>query len=177
MAVRVARVSDVEAMQAIYAPIVRDTAISFEAEPPTVAEMGGRVVETLKSHPWLVFDSDGIAGYAYAARHQERAAYRWSVNVTVYVAENQRGRGVGKALYAELFDILRRQGFQSAFAGITLPNPGSVALHEAMAFEPLGVYRDVGFKLGAWRDVGWWRLSLNDAGAQPAEPIPFGRMA
>jgi L-amino acid N-acyltransferase YncA len=175
--VRTARSDDAAAIQAIYAPIVRDTAISFEAEPPTVAQMAGRIETTLATHPWLVAEAHGVvAGYAYAGAHQAREAYRWSANVTVYVAEGRRRSGVGQALYAELIDILKRQGLRSAFAGIALPNPGSVALHEAMGFEPLGVYRDVGFKLGRWRDVGWWRLGLNEAPGNPGEPIPFGEL-
>src|SRR5206468_969398 len=144
--VRTASAADSVAIAAIYAPIVRNTAISFETDPPSATEMAGRIAATLASHPWLVAEADGaVAGYAYAAAHQARAAYRWSANVTVYVAEGRRRSGVGQALYAELIDILKRQGLRSAFAGIALPNPASVALHEALGFEPLGVYRDVGF--------------------------------
>jgi phosphinothricin acetyltransferase len=173
---RVAEPHDAPAIAAIYAPIVRDTAISFEVEPPSPAEMATRIEATLVSHPWLVAVRDGaVAGYAYAGAHQQRAAYRWSANVTVYVAADARGGGVGRRLYAALIAILRQQGFRSAFAGITLPNPASVGLHEAVGFSPLGVYRDVGFKLGAWRDVGWWRLGLSDDQGAPAEPAPFAR--
>ncbi len=176
--IRIARPADAAAITAIYAPIVRDTAISFETEPPAVPEMAARVTATLEDYPWLVATSGGdFAGYAYAGRHRARAAYRWSVDVTVYVAEAARRSGVGTALYRELMAILRRQGFRAAFAGIALPNPASVALHEAVGFEPVGIYRDVGFKLGRWRDVGWWRLALDDGPGPPAEPVPFSRLA
>jgi L-amino acid N-acyltransferase YncA len=173
VAVRVARVQDAEAVAAIYAPIVRDTFISFETEAPDAAEMARRIGATLATHPWLVAqDASGeVLGYAYASKHQERGAYRWSVNVTAYLAESARGQGLGRRLYSVLLPLLRRQGFRSAFAGIALPNGASVGLHEAMGFEALGVYRDVGFKLGAWRDVGWWRLALSQDDGPPAEPV------
>ncbi len=108
----------------------------------------------------------------YASRHRERAAYRWSVDVTAYVREDARGRGVGKRLYTRLFEALSRLGYHQAFAGIALPNAASVALHEAVGFAPLGIYRDVGFKLGAWHDVGWWQRALREPGP-PVEPIAF----
>jgi L-amino acid N-acyltransferase YncA len=173
--IRVAAAADAPRIAQIYAPIVRDTFISFETEPPDAAEIARRIAATLPTHPWLVAEhlDTGVIGYAYASRHQERAAYRWSANVTVYLDEAARGRGLGRRLYAVLVDLLRRQGFRSLFAGIALPNPASVALHEAVGFEPLGVYRDVGFKLGAWRDVGWWRLGLADGDGAAAEPVAF----
>jgi len=172
--VRVAERQDAGAVAAIYAPIVREKAISFETDPPTPDIMADRIETTLQRYPWLVATGDGdVVGYAYGSEHQQRAAYRWSVNVTVYVAENAHGRGVGRELYATLIDILRAQGFRSAFAGIALPNAASVALHEAVGFEPLGVYRDVGFKFGAWHDVGYWRLGLTARGGIPDEPIAF----
>ena len=169
--IRVATVDDAAQVLAIYAPIVEH--ISFEVEPPDVAEMGRRIAAVLAGHPWLVFeDADGVAGYAHAGAHKARPAYRWSVDVTIYNAERSRRRGVGRALYHELFSILRRQGFHMAYAGIALPNAGSVGLHEAMGFRPIGVYPQVGYKLGAWRDVGWWSLELQPM-ESPPEPIPF----
>jgi len=155
---------------------VRETAISFEIEPPSAEDMAGRMEATLASHPWLVAVRAGdVVGYAYAGQHQQRAAYRWSVNVTAYIDGGARRAGVGTRLYAALIPILRAQGFRSAFAGVTLPNDASVGLHEAVGFKPLGVYEDVGFKLGAWRDVGWWRLPLSESAEAPAEPVPFAR--
>jgi phosphinothricin acetyltransferase len=140
-------------------------------EPPTVEEMRCRIAKVLEQFPWLVCEDDGqILGYVYASRHRERPAYQWSVDVTVYVAERYRRKGIGHALYTSLFELLRLQGFYHAYAGITLPNPGSVSLHEAMGFQPVGVYRAVGFKCGEWHDVGWWQLELQPLAACPEAP-------
>ena len=159
--VRTATTADAEAIQRIYAPIVLETAISFEEVPPTVEEMAGRIAVTLQTHPYLVAVERGrVCGYVYASAHAERAAYRHSVNTTVYVAPEAQRTGVGRALYFELLTQLKRRGFHAAFAGIALPNPGSVALHELVGFKPLGVYREVGFKFGRWHDVGWWQRLL-----------------
>ncbi len=177
LTIRPADSGDAAAVAAIYAPIVRETAISFEAEPPTTATMAERIETTLPVYPWLVaISGDRLLGYVYAGEHSGRAAYRWSVNVTAYVAATARGQGVGRRLYGVLMAILQAQGFRSAFAGITLPNQASVGLHEAIGFEPLGVYRQVGFKLGAWRDVGWWRLALANGDGAPSEPKPFAAL-
>ena len=174
--VRVASVGDAQDVAAIYAPYVLETAISFEEAPPSPDEMARRVAATLKTYPWLVFDEgEGPLGYAYASPHRDRAAYRWSVDVAVYVAAAGHGRGVGRALYGELLQILVRQGFHAAFAGIALPNPNSIRLHEAMGFVHLGTYLEVGFKHGEWRDVGWWRRPLAE-GPPASEPTPFASM-
>jgi len=157
----------------IYRPIVAETAISFEEEPPTAAEMARRIEAGTSQAPWLACESGGrIFGYAYASRHRERAAYRWSVDVSVYVREAHRRTGVGRALYTSLFALLRLQGFCAAHAGITLPNPASVRLHESMGFRPAGVYPLVGFKQGAWRDVGFWQLALRERRGDP--PVLLG---
>lgn len=175
MNVRVARPSDADSIADIYAPIVRDTVISFELEPPSANEMRSRIIETLKVFPWLVsVDGTGqIEGYAYASEHRARAAYRWSVDSTVYVRADRRRRGVGRRLYHELFKELLRLGYCEAFAGIALPNDGSLALHKSVGFEPVGTYRRVGFKRGAWHDVSWWQKSLRST-ASPTEPLAFG---
>ena len=171
---RAAEHRDASAVAAIYAPTVRETAISFETDPPSPDTMAARIENTLKLYPWLVaVYADKVLGYSYAGEHSQRAAYRWSVDVTVYVAASAQGRGIGRKLYGALTGILRAQGFRSAFAGITLPNDASVRLHEAAGFKTLGIYKDVGFKLGEWRDVGWWRFALTENSDPPAEPIPF----
>jgi phosphinothricin acetyltransferase len=171
--IRMVTAADANQIRAIYAPIVRDTTISFEDEPPTVDEMAQRIAATLSTHPYLVCEEDGrVLGYIYASVFRARGAYRWSVETTVYVDGRTHRRGVGRALYQALLPILRRQGFHSAFAGIALPNANSVGLHEALGFRSVGVYQDVGFKHGRWRDVGWWRLGLSE-GPPAAEPIPF----
>jgi phosphinothricin acetyltransferase len=173
-ALRVARAGDAAQVLEIYAPNVTDGFISFELEPPSLDEMRARIEKTLATHPWLVHDEGGrIAGYAYASRHRERSAYQWSADVSCYVRPEARGRGIGKALYVELLRVLEGQGFRNAYAGIALPNEASVRLHESVGFEPIGIYRGVGFKNGAWRDVGWWGRRLGDLVARPAPPRPF----
>lgn len=174
MNIRTARPDDAPAITEIYAPIVASTTISFELEPPTVGEMRNRIASTLTQLPWLVAvdEAGAVNGYVYASRHRERAAYRWSVDVSAYVHESARGQGLGKALYGKLFELLAGLGYCQAFAGIALPNAASTALHESVGFEPLGVYRRVGFKHGAWHDVGWWQKTLSDVD-QPALPVPF----
>jgi len=170
--IRLAAGDDAEQVLAIYAPFCRNTPVSFETQPPTLDEMRRRIAKTLKRFPWLVVEEDGqVLGYAYASAHRERAAYGWSVDVSVYVREGLRRRGLGRALYTSLFAILKLQGFYNALAGTTLPNPGSVGLHQAMGFQPVGVYRNIGFKCGAWHDVGWWQLALREPGSEPVPPL------
>jgi phosphinothricin acetyltransferase len=131
--------------------------------------------ETLRTLPWLVSERDGaLVGYAYGSVHRTRAAYRWSVDVSVYVDRSVHRAGIGRALYAELLETLTRLGYYNAFAGITLPNAASVGLHEAMGFRPVGIYRNVGHKFGRWHDVGWWQLPLREPSPDPAEPEGIG---
>ena len=140
-----------------------------------MAELESRIESTLETYPWLVCERDGwIAGYAYAARLRRRPAYQWSVEVSAYTHLDARRSGVARALYIALFEALKGQGFVNAYAGITLPNEGSVGLHEALGFEPLGVYRNVGHKHGGWHDVAWWRLAIQDPPENPEPPTPFG---
>lgn len=169
--IRLATAQDAAALAEIYGPIVASTPISFEIEPPDAAEMARRITETLVAYPWLVCQVlDRIAGYAYAARHRTRAAYQWSVDVSVYVHPGFRRRGIGRGLYTSLFEILAAQSYVNAYAGIALPNPGSVGLHESVGFQKVGVYRQVGFKLGIWHDVGWWQRALRPPGEHPVAP-------
>jgi phosphinothricin acetyltransferase len=176
--IRIARPGDARDIQAIYAPYVRDTVISFELDPPSVEEMARRVAGIVPLFPWLVWDEGGrIAGYVYASRHRERLAYQWSVDVTAYVHPDFRRRGVGRALYLELLRLLRQQGFFNAYGGITLPNAASVALHESVGFVPFAVYRGVGYKNGRWHDVGWWACRLAELPPDPAVPRPFAALA
>jgi L-amino acid N-acyltransferase YncA len=170
--IRFVAAHDAAALAAIYRPYVAASATSFEVEPPDADEMARRLLQVESQTPWLVLtESDDISGYAYASRHRERAAYQWSVDVAVYVRSDQHRRGVGRALYRALFNLLRVQGFCAAHAGITLPNAASVGLHEAFGFRRVGVYQGVGYKLGAWRDVGWWQLDLAPRLPHPSAPL------
>jgi L-amino acid N-acyltransferase YncA len=165
---------DAAACAAVYAPFVQAGPTSFEEVAPDEDEMAGRIRKITATHPWLVAERDRVlAGYAYACSHRARPAYRWSTDVSVYVDARERRRGVGRRLYEELFERLRSQGFRIACAGITLPNEASVALHEKFGFVAVGVYRDIGWKAGGWRDVGWWQLDLKpETGEAPSEPLP-----
>lgn len=161
ISIRDATVQDATAVQAIYAPVVTGTVISFEETPPTVDEMAERIATYGRNYPFLVAERQGrVVGYAYASAHRDRAAYRWSADVAVYIAEDARGSGIGRGLYDRLLPRLATHGLHAAFAGITLPNAGSVRLHESVGFEPVGVYREVGLKFGCWLDVGWWQRRL-----------------
>lgn len=160
--------ADAEAIAAIYAPHVTEGVASFELEPPGAGEFCRRIAATTATHPWLVCERGGeVMGYVYAAAHNVRAAYQWSTSVTVYIGAGWHRCGIGRALYASLFALLRLQGFYNAYGGITLPNAGSVGLHEAVGFRLVGVYREVGFKFGRWHDVGWWSLDLQPKPTAP----------
>lgn len=172
--IRVATPADAAAIAAIYAPYVEETWISFEEVPPDADEMQSRLTAGLQTHPWLVSENAGmVEGYAHAGAHKTRAAYRWSVDSTVYVRRGHAGRGIGSQLYGRLLEILAAQAFQSCFGGIALPNEASVALHERMGFRYLGAFESVGYKLGEWRSVGWWRRDLRARDPSPVEPTPF----
>ena len=170
---------DADACARVYAPAVLDGVASLEMTAPPASEMRARMTRVTSGHPWLIAELDGeVAGYAYATRHNERAAYRWATDTSVYVSAAHHRRGVGRALYGALMPLLIRQGFYVACAGITLPNEASVGLHEACGFAPVGVYESIGFKFGRWWAVGWWRLELRSQtdGDTPPEPGPPARL-
>ncbi len=159
--IRLAQTADIPAIRKIYAPFVQDATTSFEYEVPSVAEIEERVRKTLAYAPWLVCELDEqVAGYAYAGHHRSRTAYQWSTELSVYVGTAFHRRGIAHALYTSLVALLRLQGFYNAYAGITLPNPASVAFHEHFGFAPVGVYHGVGYKQGKWCDVGWWEMKI-----------------
>lgn len=165
--------SDARPILEIYAPYVSDSATSFELVPPDLVEMERRIEAGRDQYPWLVFEQDRqVIGYAYGSAHRTRAAYRWSVEVSVYVHPRAQRSGVGRALYAGLFDLLRRQGYVNAYAGITLPNPASVSLHESFGFVPVGVFERIGFKFGRWHDVVWLHLRLSEDPRPLLDPRP-----
>jgi phosphinothricin acetyltransferase len=169
--VRDATARDAEACAAIYAPYVTDTAITFETEPPSPAEMVERIAAAQRTHAWVVLaDGDRVVGYAYGRPYKPRAAYRWSCEVSVYLEPGRRRTGGGRALYQALLARLAERGFRTAVAGMTLPNDASVGLHRAMGFEPVGTYRRIGWKHGAWHDVAWTQRAIADGQDPPAEP-------
>lgn len=166
--VRSAVPGDAAAVAAVYAPYVEASVASFEDVAPDAVQTAERMAASLA---WLVACEDGqVVGYAYATPHRDRAAYRWSVDVSVYLAPVAHRRGTGRALYERLLADLRARGFVNAYAGITLPNAASVGLHEALGFRQVARYPHVGFKHGAWHDVGWWALALVDPPARPSDP-------
>lgn len=175
--IRLASPGDAARIAAIYEPYVTHHATSFELVPPTEDEMRARITSTLERFPWLVLENSGeIAGYAYAGQFAERAAYRWTASVSVYLDERYHRSGGGRALYEALFPILRQQGIVTLMAGITLPNPGSSGLHRAMGFAPAAVFPRVGYKFDRWHDVEWLSMHLA-SDAAPAEPVPLPELA
>jgi L-amino acid N-acyltransferase YncA len=175
--VRLARTEDAAAIAAIYAPYVTDSFVSFETDAPDEAEMRRRIAGGGTTHPWLVAEVEGtIAGYASASPFRPRPAYRYCVETSVYLDGAHCGRGLGRTLYAALLGLLERQGYVQAIGAISLPNQASVRLHEALGFAAAGVYRQVGWKCGGWRDVGLWQRALAPATAPPSEPKPFAEV-
>ena len=171
MRIRDATADDAAACAAIYAPYVLQTAVSFELEPPTVWELAERIAAAQARHAWLVLEEDGrVVGYAYANRFSARPAYRWSVEVSIYVEQGGQRAGGGRRLYQALLERLAERGYRRAMAGMSLPNEASVAFHRALGFTPVGVYERVGWKHGAWRDVAWMQRTIADGDDPPGEP-------
>ncbi|MGZ8551578.1 MAG: N-acetyltransferase family protein, partial [Chitinophagaceae bacterium] len=169
--------TDAVAILAIYLPYIRNTSITFETGVPAVADFANRIRSYLDNWPWLVYEKEGqVLGYAYASGYRERVAYQWSVECSVYIHEDHLRSGIARALYSALFTILKVQGFTTVYAVINLPNEKSVAFHENMGFKYFATYEKVGYKLGKWKDVGWWQLQLNDYAAEPAAPIKFSAL-
>lgn len=176
MRLRAATSDDAAAIAEIYAPFVTGSSVSFETEPPDEAAMRARMEAGGGLYPWLVGEAEdgSLVGYAYAARFRERPAYRFTVETSVYLRSGAGGRGLGRRLYEPLLAMLEDQGFTQAIAAITLPNEASVRLHERLGFERAGTYRQVGWKFGAWHDVGLWQRALAKAGTAPGEPTDRG---
>lgn len=175
---------DAASIAGIYRPAVEGSTVSFEEVAPEASEMADRIRRTLVRAPWLVAiaDDDMVVGYAYAGPHGERAGYRWSVDISAYVRPDWRGQRVGRTLYDALLPILMRQGFINVYAGIALPNPASIALHESIGMQLVGVYERVGYKLGLWLDVAWYGMRIAEPSDPPVEPtalpllsLSFGR--
>jgi L-amino acid N-acyltransferase YncA len=175
--IRLANEKDADGILAIYAPYIENTSYTFETEVPSTDAFAQRINNYLINCPWLVYEINGIiAGYAYTTRYRERTAYQWSVESSVYIHNDFQRTGIARALYDALFDILKRQGFRNVYAVINLPNDMSVRFHESCGFTWFATYEKVGYKAGKWKDVGWWKLSINDYTAEPAAPIKFSML-
>lgn len=176
--IRPALASDASSILAIYAPFILNTAVSFETEVPSKENFSQRILTTLETYPWLVYESDGtIAGYAYASRHRERAAYQWSVESSVYVNNEFQQRGIASKLYKALFELLKYQGCRNVYAGITLPNEKSVNFHQKTGFQKIADYTNIGYKLNRWNTVSWYHLPLNDYSDAPSTFIKLKHVA
>ena len=172
--IRLATPKDGEALLNIYKWYIENTAITFETEVPSAEAFGKRIENTLSCFPWLVCEIDDVvAGYAYASKHRERAAYQWSADLSIYVDAKYHRRHIAKALYKVLEEALRLQGYYTVFAGVTSPNPKSEAFHLAYGFDTIGVFENVGYKLGQWRGVKWFKYTLADYEKEPTAPKAF----
>jgi L-amino acid N-acyltransferase YncA len=169
--VRDASEADAAARAAIYSPYVTRTWVSFELEPPTAEQMAFRINRAQQRHAWLVLEVDGrVVGFAYGQAFAERAAYRWSCQVSIYLEPERHRFGGGRLLYETLLARLADRGYRRAMAGMTLPNDASAGFHKALGFEPVGVYRRVGWKNGSWHDVAWVQRTILEGSNPPAEP-------
>src|SRR6476659_6359486 len=175
--VRVANASDARQILEIYTPYILDTAFTFETEVPSEADFKEKIQKNLQARPWLVCTLDGsVICYVYASGHRERAAYQWCCESSVYTKKDFQGMGIGRELYKVLFQILKMQGYRNIYAGITLPNEPSIKLHEKCGFTHFATYDNIGYKLGEWKNVGWWKLSVNHYDRKPSPPLSFGEM-
>ncbi|MBI5856621.1 MAG: N-acetyltransferase [Sphingobacteriales bacterium] len=174
---RLSKAGDAEGILVIYAPYIKTTSFTFETEVPSVENFKERIAAYMVNYPWLVCEIGGrIAGYAYSASHRERKAYQWSVESSVYIHNDYQKRGIASALYNALIEILKLQGFRNVYAVINLPNDKSVAFHESCGFKYFATYEQVGYKLGKWKNVGWWRLIINEFENDPSPPLKFSEI-
>lgn len=175
--IRLATENDSESLLTIYGEYIRNTAVTFETDIPSVVEFSNRIRNVLESTPWLVCEINGEnVGYAYASKHRERAAYQWSVDVTVYINPQFHRKYIATALYTALIELLKIQGYYSTYAGVSLPNVNSEGFHESFGFKPVGVFHNVGYKFGEWRDVKWFELRILGYFANPEVPITINKI-
>lgn len=170
--IRLATVEDAVPILDIYADYIRETTVTFETEVPSVEEFGKRIEKVLLSYPWLVCEVNGVvAGYAYASKHGERAAYKWSVDLSIYISEEYQRRNIATALYKALIVLLQRQGYVMGYAGVSVPNLKSEEFHKRFGFQEVGVFENAGYKLGEWRGVKWFAIQLTDGLMEPQLPM------
>ena len=175
--IRLATIHDAQSILAIYAPYISNTSFTFETEVPSEKDFPKRIADYLINWPWLVCEIDGvIAGYAYGAKYRERIAYQWCVESSIYIHDVFQKQNIGKALYTALIEILKLQGYRNVYAVINLPNDKSVQFHESCGFTYFATYEKVGYKLGEWKNVGWWQLVINEFGMEPGAPIKFSEL-
>lgn len=172
--IRIAKEEDALGILNIYGTYITGTSFTFEMDVPTIPDFKNRIRNYLETYPWLVYEVNGeIAGYAYAARHRERVAYQWCTESSIYIHDKFQGTGIGKSLYPALTEILKNQGFRNIYAVINLPNEKSVSFHERCGFTWFATYENVGYKLGKWKTVGWWKLQVNEYTDNPQPPVKF----
>lgn len=177
MIIRMANKKDASAILDIYNPYIEDTSFTFETEVPDLFDFQKRIDEYLDNWPWLVCEDNGkITGYAYGAKHRERKGYQWCVESSIYIHDDYLQRGIGKALYEALLEILKQQGYRNVYAVINLPNDKSVKFHENCGFTFFALYPNVGYKLGEWKNVGWWQKNLNEYSLEPTPPKKFSEL-
>jgi L-amino acid N-acyltransferase YncA len=175
--IRPVQQEDAASILRIYEPYIKSTSITFENEVPDEETFRQRILTYSNRFPWLVCFVEGMmAGYAYASPHRDRAAYQWSCECSIYLHPAFQAKGIGRVLYNVLFELLTLQGLRNVYAGITLPNAASVALHERCGFKPLAVYENIGYKMGQWHSVGWWHRQLNSYDASPVPPVYFANL-
>jgi len=169
--IRLANSNDSAGILEIYAPFILNSTTTFEVDIPSTDEIANRINKYLEKGPWLVSVHNGlITGYAYASEHRSRAAYQWSIELSVYIHPDHQGNKLATRLYQCALEILHRQGYCNIYAGITQPNEPSDAFHRSMGFELIGTYNKIGYKQGKWCDVKWYQRSLNKFNLAP-KPI------
>jgi L-amino acid N-acyltransferase YncA len=175
--IRLATPADAEGILEIYVPHIKNTSFTFETKIPSTDEFAVRIQTYLQNWPWLVCESGNkITGYAYGAKYRERSGYQWCVESSVYIHDDYQRKGIAYTLYTALIKILKKQGYNNVYAVINLPNEKSVAFHEKMGFEYFAIYKNVGYKLGKWKNVGWWQLNINEYIPGPEPPIRFSEI-
>ena len=175
--IRIATVNDADSILYIYKPYIENTSFTFETEVPSPDDFKKRVEDYLINWPWLVYEHNGmIAGYAYGSKYRERTAYQWCVEVSIYIHDDFQKMNIGKALYKSLLKILKAQGYRNVYAVINLPNGNSVKFHENCGFVFFALYSNVGYKLGKWKNVGWWQKNINEFNLEPEPPIKFAAL-